>query len=106
MLKAFTPVVTICVGRLAGMPPPSLPLSVAVCLIAGGVAVASWGEGALSVPGLAAMGASMVCEGARVLATQQLLGQRAMHPLRTLSYLAPAAGGWMLVICGAREVRA
>jgi len=106
MLKAFTPVVTMLFAFLFKLEHPSLLLVSAVALITAGVAVASWGEGAFSVTGVTSMAGSMVCEALRLVLTQSLVSKRAMHPVQTLAYLAPAATMWMLLLAGLTEALA
>lgn len=106
MLKAFTPVVTMLFAFLFKLEHPSLLLVSAVALITAGVAVASWGEGAFSITGVTSMAGSMVCEALRLVLTQSLVSKRAMHPVQTLAYLAPAATMWMLLLAGLTEALA
>jgi hypothetical protein len=103
MLKAFTPVVTMLFAFLFKLERPSLLLVCAVGLITAGVAVASWGEGSLSVTGVSAMVASLVCEALRLVLMQSLVSKREMHPVQTLAYIAPAATAWMVLIAGLTE---
>lgn len=103
MLKAFTPVVTMLFAFLFRLERPSLLLISAVGLITAGVAVASWGEGSLSVTGVTSMVASLVCEALRLVLMQSLVSKREMHPVQTLAYIAPAATAWMVLIAGLTE---
>lgn len=103
MLKAFTPVVTMLFAFLFKLERPSLLLISAVGLITAGVAVASWGEGSLSVTGVTSMVASLVCEALRLVLMQSLVSKREMHPVQTLAYIAPAATAWMVLIAGVTE---
>jgi drug/metabolite transporter (DMT)-like permease len=103
MLKAFTPVSTMLFGFLFRLEQPSAPLIAAVSLTAIGVSTASYGEGNLSFLGVAAMLASILCEGLRLVLMQFLLAKKSFHPLEALMYLAPAAAFWMSVMAGAFE---
>lgn len=105
MLKAFTPVVTMLFAFIFGLERPSLMLVSAVGLITAGVAVASWGEGALSAVGVAVMVASKVAEALRLVLAQAVLSKRSirMHPMQALAFISPAATVWMVLIAGTTE---
>ncbi|GFR40251.1 hypothetical protein Agub_g823 [Astrephomene gubernaculifera] len=92
MLKAFCPVVTMLLLFFARLEVPSGRLVAAVALIAGGVALASYGEINMSLIGLTAMLASVVAEGVRLVLTQHLLaaGGSNLPPLEGLFYISSA----------------
>ena len=70
MLKAFTPIVTMVALAVAGLEAPKRALVSAVSLIAVGTAVASYGEGHLSLVGLGCMLLSEAFEATRLVMTQ------------------------------------
>jgi drug/metabolite transporter (DMT)-like permease len=84
----------------------SVRLVLAVCMIAIGVAAASWGEMRLSILGLTAMLASVVAEASRLVLTQHLLVGRNFHPLEAWCYMGPACCFWLVLQVRPRAWRA
>ncbi|KAK9835408.1 hypothetical protein WJX81_007686 [Elliptochloris bilobata] len=97
MLKAFTPIVTMVALFVAQLETPTRRLISAVVLIAGGTAMASYGEVNMSVMGLIFMFSSEAFEAIRLVMTQMLLVGHKFHPIEGLLYMAPACTMWLLL---------
>ena len=80
MLQAFTPIVTMVALFVAQLETPTRRLISAVVLIAGGTAMASYGEVNMSVIGLIFMFSSEAFEAIRLVMTQMLLVGHKFHP--------------------------
>ena len=79
-VQAFTPIVTMLALFLAQMESPTARLISAVCVIAVGTAVASYGEVHLSALGVIFMFSSEAFEAIRLVMTQMLLVGLKLHP--------------------------
>ena len=79
-MQAFTPIVTMVALFVAQLETPTRRLISAVVLIAGGTAMASYGEVNMSVIGLIFMFSSEAFEAIRLVMTQMLLVGHKFHP--------------------------
>ena len=79
-MQAFTPIVTMLALFAARMETPTARLIAAVCIIAVGTAIASYGEVNLNVLGIVFMFSSESFESIRLVMTQMLLVGLKMHP--------------------------
>jgi drug/metabolite transporter (DMT)-like permease len=73
MLASFTPTVTLVLLYVTGVEIPTTRATVCVCLIGLGCAIASYGEGQLSLIGMAFRSAGIVAEATRLVLLQRLL---------------------------------
>ena len=73
MLASFTPTVTLVLLYVTGVEIPTTRATVCVCLIGLGCAIASYGEGQLSLIGMAFRSVGIVAEATRLVLLQRLL---------------------------------
>jgi hypothetical protein len=76
---------------------PTSQLIGSVCIIAGGTAVAGYGEINISVTGVVIQMISESSEALRLIMTQILLQGHSFHPIEGMMYLAPACVFWMIL---------
>jgi len=95
MLKAFSPVILMCISFAMGMESPSRPLIVSVCVITGGTLVSSMGELHFSMVGFLAMMGSNVTDCIRLLMQQRLLTDFKFGIIEGIYYIYPAAAFWL-----------
>ena len=92
-VQAFTPIVTMVALFCAQMETPTKRLISAVCVIAVGTAIASYGEVHLSTLGVIFMFSSEMFEAIRLVMTQMLLVGLKLHPSEShLSVVQPREG--------------
>lgn len=97
MLKAFTPVITMCMLFSFKMETPTRIMVLSTLGIALGTAISSAGEANFSLVGLFYMFSSETCEALRLVLTQKLMAGFKMHPIEGLMYLAPVCAFWLLL---------
>jgi drug/metabolite transporter (DMT)-like permease len=89
MLKAFVPVAILLVSWAARIKEPSQRLLLIVCMISGGVALASSGERRFNLFGFSVQAAAVAFEASRLVMIEILLHGLKMDPLVSLHYYAP-----------------
>jgi hypothetical protein len=77
-----------------------------VVIVAGGTALASYGELNTSIIGIVIQMISETAEAGRLIMTQMLLHGHSFHPIEGLMYLAPASVVWMIMFAAVFEVPA
>jgi len=97
ILKGFAPVVTMMVQALFGEGLPRAKPAVAVLLICVGTAIASVGEMHMSLVGMLIMFGSIYFEAVRLILTQRLLGDKRLHVVEGLYYIAPCSCFFVLL---------
>lgn len=97
MLKAFTPVITMCFLFAFKMEAPTQIMILSTLGIAVGTAISSAGEANFSLTGIFYMMCSETAEALRLVLTQKLMAGFKMHPIEGLMYLAPACAFWLLL---------
>ena len=109
MLKAGTPVVTMCTLFACRMEKPRLPLIGSVFVIFCGCFIAAWGEVAFNLFGFGLMMTSEFAEASKLVATQALLGGIggiSFTLLEGLLYITPGAWLWMMLFACFGEIPA
>mmetsp|Transcript_39372 Transcript_39372/g.86565 ORF Transcript_39372/g.86565 Transcript_39372/m.86565 type:complete len:366 (+) Transcript_39372:244-1341(+) len=91
ILKGFAPVVTMLVQVLFGYAWPKPSHVAVVAAISAGTAIASLGEMHMDVVGLTVMFGSIYFEAVRLIMTKRLLGDKQLHVVEGLYYIAPAS---------------
>lgn len=89
MLKAFTPVAILLISWIIRIQEPNRKLAAIVCMISGGVALASHGELRFNLFGFIVQAAAVAFEASRLVMIQLLLHGLKMDPLVSLHYYAP-----------------
>lgn len=97
MLKAFTPVITMVALFITRLETPTYKMVLSVLGIAGGTALAAYGEVHNSLLGLLIMFASEALEAIRLVMTQLLLTGHKMGPFEGLMWMAPACCIWLVL---------
>jgi len=95
MLKAFTPVVTLVLLCLSGIEVPSQRVALSVVGICAGTAIASLGEGSVTVVGLSIMLAAEMSEAVRLVLAQKLLKNLKMGVIEGQFWMAPISVAWL-----------
>ena len=83
---------------------PTTQLIGSVCIIAGGTAVAGYGEINISITGMLVQLISESSEALRLIMTQTVLQGLSFHPIEGMMYLAPACLFWMTLGAAVLEV--
>ena len=95
MLKAFSPVILMCISFAMGVEAPSRPLIAAVSIITAGTLESSIGERHFSWIGFLAVMASTVCDCVRLLMQQRLLTDFKFGIIEGIYYIYPASALWL-----------
>jgi len=98
MLKAFIPVVILLISFVFRLQEPNRRLLAIVCMISGGVCLASYGELSFDTFGFIIQGCALFFEASRLVMIQQLLHGMKMDPLVSLHYYAPVCAAINLLI--------
>jgi len=96
MLAAFTPTVTLVLLYATGVEIPTSRATICVCMIGIGCALASYGEGQLSLIGMAFRSAGIFAEATRLVLLQRLLKNLKLGVLESQYFFAPAAATFLL----------
>ncbi|KAG8763733.1 COPII subunit [Ceratobasidium sp. 423] len=98
MLKAFTPVAILLISFAFRIQDPNRRLVAIVCMISGGVSLASYGELKFDMFGFSIQALAVVFEASRLVMIQLLLHGMKMDPLVSLHYYAPVCAAINLLI--------
>ena len=91
MMKAFAPVICMCMLFSFGLEQPTTLLILAILIIAIGTAISGCGELHFSVIGVAYLLTSETCEAFKLVVQQMVLDNLKFQPLEGLYFMAPAA---------------
>eukprot|EP01026_Neomeris_dumetosa_P022778 TRINITY_DN1962_c0_g1_i6.p1 TRINITY_DN1962_c0_g1~~TRINITY_DN1962_c0_g1_i6.p1 ORF type:complete len:388 (-),score=39.75 TRINITY_DN1962_c0_g1_i6:574-1653(-) len=97
MLKAFCPIIVMCLAFVARLETPSQRLIGSVCVIVSGTLLSSLGEANFNIPGIIVMFMAEFAEGMRLILAQYLLTNFKFHPLEGLMYQGSASAVWLLL---------
>ncbi|QRV90886.1 sugar phosphate/phosphate translocator [Ceratobasidium sp. AG-Ba] len=98
MLKAFTPVAILLISFVFRIQEPNRRLVAIVCMISGGVSLASYGELKFDMFGFSIQAIAVIFEASRLVMIQLLLHGMKMDPLVSLHYYAPVCAAINLLI--------
>ncbi|KAG9104403.1 hypothetical protein FRC06_002638 [Ceratobasidium sp. 370] len=98
MLKAFNPVAILLISFAFRIQEPNRRLVAIVCMISGGVSLASYGELKFDLFGFSIQALAVVFESSRLVMIQLLLHGMKMDPLVSLHYYAPVCAAINLLI--------
>lgn len=103
MMKAFAPVVTMCMMFAFKLEQPTCMLVSAILIIAVGTAVSGYGELHFSVLGVALLLMSEVCEAVKLVIQQLVLDNMRFPVVEGLYFMAPAASIFIVLGVGVME---
>lgn len=87
------------VQAIFGQQSPSSQTTGAVLMICIGTAISSAGELHMNVTGVMVMFGSIYFEAVRLILIKKLLGERKLHAIEGLYYIAPISALWVRFVC-------